>query len=68
LAERGAKARDAGVRVAVQGTPRLARLGTRGLAGWDAGRSARQVGGPDAARPQLTARGALTARVRLARD
>ncbi len=41
LAERGAKARDAGGRVAATGTLRLARLGTRGAAGWDAGRSAR---------------------------
>jgi hypothetical protein len=58
MSERGAKARDAGGRMAVPGTLRLARLGTRGLAGWGAGRSARQVGGPDGAGPQLTARGA----------
>ncbi len=41
LAERGSKARDAGSRVVAPGTLRLAGLGTRGPAGWDAGRSAR---------------------------
>ncbi len=63
LGKRGAKARDAGGRVAVPDTLRLVRLGTRGLAGWNAGSSARQVGGPDAAGQHLTARGALTASV-----
>jgi hypothetical protein len=64
LAERGAKARVAGGRVAAPGTLRLARLGTRGpLAGTLVARLGSVGRRPDAAGPQLTARGALTARV-----
>jgi len=63
LAERGAKARVAGGRVAAPGTLRLARLGTRGpLAGTLVARLGSVGRRPNANRAHPTARGALTAR------
>jgi hypothetical protein len=67
LAERGAKACDAGGRVAAPGTLSLARLRTRGpLAGTLVARLGSVGRRPDATRTHLTARGgggALMARV-----
>jgi hypothetical protein len=64
LAERGAKARVAGGRVAAPGTLRFARLGTRGsLAGTLVARLGSVNRRFHATRTHPTARGALTARV-----
>ncbi len=64
LAERGAKARVAGDRVAAPGTLRLARLGTLGpLAGTLVARLGSVGRRPNTTRTDPTARGALTARV-----